>query len=90
VQAEKKNYETDEMPHYVSEGVVERVDMGDSKALAAALSRLLGDADHRQALIERGRKFAARYIHPVDGGLADRLLAVVEEVRRDLVDRRKP
>ena len=90
VQVAGKDYEGDAMPHYVSEGVLERVDMGDPEALTAALSRLLGDADHRQTLIERGRKFAARYIHPVDGGLADRLLAVVEEVRRELADRRKP
>ncbi|HET7875268.1 MAG TPA: hypothetical protein VFN71_07060 [Methylomirabilota bacterium] len=88
VQAADKDYEGDAMPPYVSEGVVERVDMGDSAALAAALGRLLGDSDHRQALIERGRKFAARYVHPVDGGLADRLLAVVEEVRRELAEKR--
>lgn len=88
LQAADKDYEGDAMPPYVSEGVAERVDMGDSGALATALSRLLSDADHRQALIERGRKFAARYLHPVDGGLADRLLAVVDEVRRELADGR--
>jgi len=90
VQVAGKDYEGDAFPPYVSEGVVERVDMGDSEALAAALSRLLDDSDHRQDVVKRGCKFAARYIHPVDGGLADRLLSVIEEVRSELADRRKP
>jgi glycosyltransferase involved in cell wall biosynthesis len=90
VQAATKNYEGDAMPPYVTESVVERVDMGDSGALAMALSRLLSDSDHRQVLVERGRKFAARYVHPVDGGLAERLLAVVDEVGRERADRRTP
>jgi len=84
VQATGKDYEGEFMPPYVSEGVVERVDMEDSAALAAALKRLTGDPDRRQALVERGRKFAARYVHPVDGGLGERLLAVVNEVRGEL------
>jgi glycosyltransferase involved in cell wall biosynthesis len=84
VQAAAKNYEEGHaMPPYVGEGVVERVDMGDSTTLAATLRRLLSDADHRQTVIERGRKFAARYVHPVDGALADRLLGVIDEVRRE-------
>lgn len=88
VQAPGKSYEEGQtMPPYVSEGVVERVDMGDASALAAALARLTGDADHRQTVIERGRKFAARYIHPVDGALAERLFAVVDDVRRELAER---
>jgi hypothetical protein len=64
--------------------VVERVDMGDARTLAAILARLTSDADHREAVIERGRKFAARYIHPVDGALTERLFAVIDEVRREL------
>jgi hypothetical protein len=72
----------------VSDGVVERVDMGDSAALAATLARLTSDADHRQTVIERGRKFAARYIHPVDGALAERLFAVIDDVRRELAGKR--
>lgn len=84
VQAAGKSYEGQTMPPYVSEGVVERVDMGDARTLAAALARLTSDADHREAVIERGRKFAARYIHPVDGALAERLFAVIDEVRREL------
>jgi glycosyltransferase involved in cell wall biosynthesis len=90
VQVAGKDYEGDAMPPYVSEGVVERVDMGDAAGLAAALARLLTDLDHRAALIERGRKFAARYVHPVDGALGDRLLAVVDEVRRDRPARGTP
>jgi glycosyltransferase involved in cell wall biosynthesis len=84
VQAAGKSYEGHTMPHYVSEGVVERVDMGDARTLAATLARLTSDADYREALIERGRKFAAQYIHPVDGALAERLFAVIAEVRREL------
>lgn len=88
VQAAGKDYEGEYMPPYVSEGVVERVDMGDSAALAATLGRLLADTDHRQALIERGRKFATRYVHPVDGALGERLLGVVDEVRREMASGR--
>ncbi len=84
VQTADKDYEGDAMPPYVSEGVVERVDMEDSSALTAALKRLTGDPDRRQALVERGRKFAARYVHPVDGDLGERLLAVINEVRDEL------
>jgi len=84
VQAAGKDYEGEFMPPYVSEGVVDRVDMEDSAALAAALQRLTGDPDRRQALVERGRKFAARYVHPVDGGLGERLFAVVSEVRGEV------
>ncbi len=88
VQAAGKSYEEQTMPPYVSDGVVERVDMGDSAALAATLARLTSDTDHRQTVIERGRKFAARYIHPVDGALAERLFAVIDDVRRELAGKR--
>ena len=43
------------MPPYVSEGVVERVDMGDLAGLAGALDRLLRDSAARAALVERAR-----------------------------------
>ncbi len=88
LQATGKDYEGEYMPPYVSEGVVERVDMGDTAALVAVVRRLLSDPDHRQALIERGRGFAARYVHPVDGALGERVLAVVDEVRRELAEKR--
>ena len=88
VQAAGKSYEERNMPPYVSDGVVERVDMGDSATLAATLARLTSDADHRQTVIERGRKFAARYIHPVDGALAERLFSVIDEVRREIAGKR--
>jgi len=81
VQAAAKSYEGNSFPSYVTDGVVDRVDMGDGPELAVILGRLLHDADHRQTAIERGRKFAARYIHPVDGALAERLLGVIDEVR---------
>ena len=76
----------DYMPPYVTEGVVERVDLGDAGGLARVLARLLTDTGAREELIERGRKFAARYLHPVDGKLADRLLAVADEIRAELAE----
>lgn len=57
--------------------------MGDPAALAAALRKLLADGVARASLTERGKAFAARYVHPTDGRLAERLLSVVEEVRGD-------
>jgi len=88
VQVPGKNYEGEQMPPYVREGVVERVDMGDPAALAHAVNKILTDADARTDLVERGAKFAARYIHPVDGGLGDRLLELVHEVQLELRARR--
>lgn len=90
VQTPGKDFEGQGMPAYVSEGVVERVDMGDARGLAAALRRVVDDQDARAALIERARKFAARYVHPVDGALADRLLAVIGEIRDEAAGRRSP
>lgn len=81
VQARGKSYENDSMPRYVGEGVVERVDLGDVEGLARALGRLLQDLAARATLVERGRSFAARYVHPVDGSLGRRLLDVIAEVR---------
>lgn len=85
-----KDFEGQGTPPYVSEGVVERVDMGDERGLAAALRRVVDDPDARAALIERARKFAARYVHPVDGALADRMLAVISEIRDEAAGRRSP
>lgn len=84
VQTPGKDFEGGYMPPYVTERAVERVDTGDPTALAATLRRLLTDAEARAALVERGQAFAARYVHPVDGNLADRLLAGVNEVRREI------
>lgn len=84
VQTPGKNFEGGYMPAYVSEEVVERVDMGDPAALAAALGQLLTDVGARGALVERGRGFAARYVRPADGRFADRLLSVVETVRGEI------
>ena len=78
VQAAGKSYEAS-MPPYVSEGVVERVTMGDAPALAAALRRMFDDAGARADLVRRGRAFASRYVHPVDGALAERVLATIED-----------
>ncbi len=84
VQKPGKDYEGEYMPPYVGEGVAERVDMGDPAALAETLGWLLSDTEARDALVERGRKFAARYIHPLEGRLVDRLLAIVAEVRSEI------
>jgi glycosyltransferase involved in cell wall biosynthesis len=84
VQAVAKSYEDNQtMPPYVSEAGVDRVDMGDASTLVSVLTRLLHDDEHRRSVIERGRAFAAQYIHPADGALAERLLAVIDDVRRE-------
>jgi glycosyltransferase involved in cell wall biosynthesis len=81
VQTAGKDFEGDYMPPYVSAGSVPRVDLGDPTALAAVLRRLLEDGPEREAVVELGRVFSARYIHPVDGRLAERLLALTDEIR---------
>src|SRR5207249_12243182 len=81
VQTRGKDFEGDYIPPYVSAGAVDRVGTDDVEALAATLSRLLGDARPREALVARGRTFAAQYLHPVDGRLTERLLEVVAEIR---------
>jgi hypothetical protein len=58
--------------------------MGDPAALAATLRTLLDDEAARAALVERGRQFAARYVHPVDGALAQRLWRTVGEIRAEI------
>ena len=80
VQAPGKNFEGPGMPPYVSAGAVERVDAGDVEGLARTLRRLLDDPAARAKLAERGRAFAASYVHPVDGALAERLEALVTEL----------
>jgi hypothetical protein len=80
VQQAGKDYEGGYMPPFVSAGVVERVDMDDPAALAAALGHLLHDRGARDALVARARAFAAPFIHPADGALGARLLAVVDEL----------
>ena len=85
VQAAGKSYEAS-MPPYVSEGVVERVTMGDAPALAAALRRMFDDTGARADLVRRGRAFASRYVHPVDGALAERVLATIEDARAALTE----
>lgn len=81
VQTAGKNFEGDYMPPYVSAGSAPRVDLGDPGGLAAVLRRLLEDGPEREAVVERGRAFSAGYIHPVDGRLAERLLALTDEIR---------
>jgi hypothetical protein len=80
VQTPAKDFEGPAMPPYVSAGAVERVDAGDVEGLTRTLRRLLGDPRARAALAERGRAFAASYVHPVDGALGERLEALVTEL----------
>lgn len=83
VQTPGKDFEGQGMPPYVSAGAVERVDAGDVEGLTGTLRRLLTDPAARSALAERGRAFAARYVHPVDGALAERLDALVVDLGRE-------
>lgn len=85
VQTPGKDFEGKYMPPYLSEGTVERVNTGDPATLAAAVQRLLTDREARAALVERARRFAARYVHVIDGRLADHLLSVVDEVQNEVV-----
>ena len=87
VQTPGKDFEGGVMPPYVTERAVERVEMDDAAGLAAALGRLRDDAGAREALVERGRRFAARYVHPVDGRLAARLLASIDAVAAERAPR---
>jgi glycosyltransferase involved in cell wall biosynthesis len=84
VQTRGKDFEGGYMPAYVREGAVARVDMGDAEGLVAALSGLVSDGATRDRLVAHGRTFAARYLHPVDGRLTERLVAVVAEVQAEL------
>ena len=51
---------TGSLPEVCGDGA-DLVPVGDPDALAAALARVLTDADHRNALVERGHANAARY-----------------------------
>jgi len=83
VQTPGKDFEGPGMPPYVSAGAVERVDAGDVGGLTRTLRRLLDDPGARAALAERGRAFAASYVHPVDGALGERLESLVTELAKD-------
>ena len=83
VQMAGKDYDGGYMFPYVREEAVERADIGDPQGFARALDRVLLDDHARAGLVKRGFAFAERYIHPVDGALASRFLAVVEEIRRE-------
>jgi glycosyltransferase involved in cell wall biosynthesis len=48
------------LPEVCGDGAV-LVPVGDADALAEALGRVLADDAHRAALVERGRRVAARY-----------------------------
>ena len=82
MQTPGKDFEGGAMPPYVSAGVVEHVALDSPGALAAALTRLGPGSAAREALVERARVFAAPYLHPADGHLADRLIGILEDVRR--------
>jgi hypothetical protein len=77
-----KDFEGGAMPSYVSAGVVEHVAIDEPEALTAALTRLQPGSSAREALVERGRAFAAPYLHPADGRFADRLIGVLEDLPR--------
>jgi len=68
------------MPPYVSAGAVRRVDLGKAADLADTLRLVLWDPAERAVMVGRGRDFAARYVHPVDGRLGERLLALTERI----------
>jgi glycosyl transferase family 1 len=80
VQMAGKDFEGEYTPPYVTAGVVPRVDLGDAAGLADTLRRLLSDPWERAAIVDRGRAFSARYVHPVDGRLGERLLALTREI----------
>lgn len=77
IQTARKSFEGEGFLRYVSEGAVELVSAGDVGGLTRTLRNLLTDPAAHAALAERGRGFAAHYVHPVDGALADRLDALV-------------
>jgi hypothetical protein len=81
VQTPGKDFEGQYMPPYVTAGAARRADLGDPASLAAVLGPVLTDPAVRADLVERGRRFSAPYIHPVDGRLATRLLRTVDELR---------
>jgi len=84
VQTPGKDFEGGGMPAYVSTGAVERVDMGDTAALATVLRRIITDPAARAALVERGRRFAAPHLRPVDVPLGEWLHDLADQVRDEL------
>lgn len=88
VQTRGKDFDGDYMVRYVKDGVAERVDAGDSDALARTLARLLTDEAARTAHVGRARAFASAYVGPTDGNFAERLLAVITETRAEIGARR--
>jgi len=88
VQTPDKDFEGNNMPPYVKEGAVERVDLNDPAALRTTLRRVLDDAAVRSDLVERGHRFAAKYDGPLDDAIAARLLAIADEARAELEARR--
>jgi hypothetical protein len=81
VQTAGKDFDGEDMPPYVSAGAVRRVDVGHAATLADTLRLLLWNPMERATMVERGRAFSARYVHPVDGRLGERLLALTDEIR---------
>ena len=81
IQPAGKNFEGNGMPRYVTDGAVELVTADDVDGLARAVRHLLTDPAAHAALAARGRAFAAQYVRPVDGALADRIDAEVTALR---------
>jgi glycosyltransferase involved in cell wall biosynthesis len=81
IQPAGKNFEGNGMPRYVTDGAVELVAADDVDGLARAVRHLLTDPAAHAALAARGRAFAAQYVRPVDGALADRIDAEVTALR---------
>jgi glycosyltransferase involved in cell wall biosynthesis len=80
VQKASKNFEGGPLPPYLRTGAVRRVDLGKPTILADTLRLLLWNPTERAAMVERGRAFSARYVHPLDGRLGERLLGLIEEI----------
>lgn len=66
------------LPEVCGDGAV-LVDVGDTDGLAAALARVIGDGEHRQALVRRGRDVAAAYDWEVAADAVATLLRRVAE-----------
>jgi glycosyltransferase involved in cell wall biosynthesis len=77
IQPAGKNFEGSGMPRYVTDGAVALVAADDVDGLARVVRNLLTDPAAHAALAARGRAFAAPYVRPVDGALADRIDAEV-------------
>ena len=73
IQLAAKSFEGNGIPPYVTEGAVELVAADDVDGLARVVKSLLTDPAAHAALVARGRAFAAQYVRPVDGALADRI-----------------